>query len=58
MKLKVQAPKVLTWAIALLLVILGVVAQLFKIDLLQPYGFWLVLIGYVVLLLGTLIKGL
>jgi len=56
--MKLQAPRQVTFLIALILVILGLVGQVGDVAGLSQYAFWLVLIGYVILALGTLLKGL
>jgi hypothetical protein len=56
--MKLSAPKVVTWWIALVLVILGLIGQFGVVAAIAPYGFWLVLIGAVLLLLATQMKGL
>jgi hypothetical protein len=54
--MKLSEPKVITFWIAVLLGVLGV-CGLF-IAFLEPFKFWLVLAGLVVLALGNLLKGL
>ncbi len=49
-------PKVMTFWIAILLGVIGVIA--FFVTSLNPFAFWLVLAGLVVLALGLVIKGL
>jgi hypothetical protein len=56
MKLNLSAPKQITWLVALVLAVLGVLV-FFLVDV-AAYGFWLVVLGFVVLLLGTLLEGL
>ncbi len=56
--MKLNAPKNITWWISLILVVLGVLAKLVPIAALFPYAFWLVVIGFILLLLGTMVKGL
>lgn len=49
-------PKVITFWIAILLGVLGVIS--FFVASLAPYAFWLVLAGLVLLVLGLVVKGL
>jgi len=59
--MKLNAPKFLTWLIA---VVLGVLGILFFADVLKDflslkqYAFWLVTAGFGLLTLGTFLKGL
>ncbi len=54
--MKLRAPKNLTFYIAVLLVVLGVISQLAKV--VPAAAFWLVLVGFVLLALGNLLDGL
>ncbi len=56
--MKLQKPKVLTFWVAVALVVLGIIAQLVTIPVLSGIAFWLVVIGFVILVLGNLITGL
>lgn len=56
--MKLNAPRVITWWISLILAAAGLLAKLFTIPVLTPYAFWLVLIGAALLLLATAKKGL
>ncbi len=56
--MKLNAPKQITWWIALVLVVLGVLGSLTTIPIASAYAFWFVLVGAVLLLLATALKGL
>ncbi len=56
--MKLSAPKVVTWWIAILLGILGILGEALTIPVLSPLAFWLVLIGLLLLALGCVLKGL
>ena len=56
--MKLSAPKVTTFWIAVILAVLGVLAFLGTIHLPGNYAFWLVVAGFVVLALGNLVKGM
>jgi len=56
--MKLSAPKVLTFWIAVILAALGVLASQGSIPPLSGYAFWLVVAGFVVLALGNLVKGM
>jgi hypothetical protein len=58
MKLNLSAPKQITWLVALVLAVLGVLGHFVTISVLTATAFWLVLLAFVVLLLGTLLEGL
>ncbi len=55
--MKLSPPKQITFIIALILAVLGVLALL-AIPALSGVSFWLVLVGFVVLALGSLLEGL
>jgi hypothetical protein len=56
--MKLSEPKIITFWIAVAFAVLGVIGQLKIVAALTPYAFWLVLIGFVVLAAGNLVKGL
>lgn len=56
--MKLNEPKVVTWWIAVILGVLGIVAKFVTIPVLSSIAFWLVLAGLVLLALANLIKGL
>lgn len=58
--MRLTPPAVATWVIALVVGVLGIAAQtgVFRIPGLGIDPFWLVTIGYVLLLIGSLIRGL
>lgn len=56
--MKLSAPKVVTFWIAVILAVLGVLASQGYIPGLSGYAFWLVVAGFVLLALGNLVKDL
>ncbi len=56
--MKTNAPKSITWIIALVLGIIAVVGKLAVITAIVKYAFWIVVIALVLLLLGSSLKGL
>ena len=56
--MKLSAPKVITWWIAVVLGVLGLLGFSGTIAALSAYSFWLVAAGLVLLALATLIKEL
>ena len=55
--MKLSAPKVYTFWIAVALALFGLIVEVFSIAALAPYAIWFVVVGFVVLMLGNLIKG-
>ncbi len=53
-----NAPRKVTYLIALIIGVLGIVASFISIPFVSAYAFWFVVVGYVVLLVACLIKGL
>ena len=56
--MKLNAPKVITWWISVIIGVLGIVASFVTIPLLSGLAFWLVVVGFALLALGTFLKGL
>jgi threonine/homoserine/homoserine lactone efflux protein len=54
--MKLSRPKVITFWIAVILVVLGILASQGFLAPLAGYAFWLVVIGFVVLALGNLMN--
>jgi hypothetical protein len=53
-----SAPKKITWIIGLLLGILGIIGHYTRVDFLTEHNYILLLIGFVVLAIGTTFKGI
>jgi hypothetical protein len=58
MKMKLSAPKVITWWVAVILGVLALLGYLKTIAPLTPYAFWLAMVGLVVLAVAALVKDL
>ena len=56
--MKFTPPKQITFWIAVVLAVLGLIASLVTIPVLSGIAFWLVLAGFILLALSLLIKGL
>lgn len=56
--MRLSEPKVITFWIAVILGVLGILANLVTIPVLSGFAFWLVAIGFIILVLGNLLKGL
>ncbi len=55
--MRLSPPKKITFWIAVAFAVVGVIASLVPIPLLSGFAFWLVVVGFVILLLGNLIDG-
>lgn len=58
MSIRLSAPKVITWVIAVIVGAVGILAHLVTIQVLSGYAFWLVAAAFVLLAIASLIKGL
>jgi hypothetical protein len=56
--MKLSAPKNITWIIALVLGIIGLIGQLVTIPVISGLAFWIVLVALVLMLLATFFEGL
>jgi len=56
--MKLSSPKVITWWIALVILVLGILANLVTIPVLSGFAFWLVVIAGALMLVATAVKGL
>ncbi len=56
--MKLSAPQQVTWWIAVIVGVVGIIAYLVTIPVLSGYAFWLVAAAFVLLVLATLLKGL
>jgi uncharacterized membrane protein HdeD (DUF308 family) len=56
--MKLTPPKVITFWIAVLLGFLGFLGTFVAIPLVSANAFWFLFVGFVVLVLGLLVKGL
>jgi hypothetical protein len=57
-EMKLNAPQKITWWIALIVGMIGIVAHLVTIPVLSGLAFWLVAVAFVLLILATYLKGL
>ena len=58
MNLKLSAPTQIVWIIALILGIVGLLGALGIITALGVYAFWLVVAGWALLLIATVMRGM
>jgi len=56
-KMNLSKPTNVTFIIAVVVVLLGIIAQLVTIPVLSGFAFWLVVIGFVILAAGNLFEG-
>ena len=56
--MKLSAPKQITWIIALILGIVGILAMLVVIPPISGFAFWLVALGWLVLAVATAVEGI
>ncbi|MFV5698352.1 hypothetical protein ACM55H_08260 [Flavobacterium sp. ZT3R17] len=52
-----SAPKKITWIIGLICGILGIIGHFMHVQILTEHNYTLLLIGFVVLAVGTTVKG-
>jgi hypothetical protein len=55
--MRLSAPKQITFWIAVILAVLGLLSSVVAIPVLSGMAFWLVVIGFIILALGNLIEG-
>jgi hypothetical protein len=55
--MRLTPPKNITFWVAVILVVLGVIGKLTTVPILTPYSWWFVFIGFIVLMLGNLVRG-
>ncbi len=56
--MKLSAPQKVTWWIALVVGLIGIIAHLVTIPVVSGLSFWLVAVAFVLLVLATYLKGL
>ena len=56
--MKLSPPKTITWWIAVIIGVVGILSALLSIPVLSVYAFWLVAIAFIILALATVIVGL
>lgn len=56
--MNLSAPKQVTFWVAVILAVLGILAQFVTIPVLSGTAFWLVVLGFVVLMIGNLAEGI
>jgi hypothetical protein len=56
--MNISAPKQLTFWIAVVVAVVGLISHLVTIPVLSGLAFWIVVLGFVILALGNLMEGL
>lgn len=56
--MNLNAPREITWWIAVIIGVVGIIAELVTIPVVSGFAFWLVAVAFVLLGLATLVKGL
>ena len=56
--MQISAPKQITFWIAVVIAVVGLLAKLVTIPVLTGFAFWLVVIAFIVLAAGNLMEGL
>jgi hypothetical protein len=56
--MKLSPPKVITWWIAVIVGVIGILSYLVTIPVLSGFAVWLIIIAFVLLALATAIEGL
>ena len=56
--MKLNAPKYITWVLAVILGLGGILGTFFVIPIVSTFSFWLVVLGWLLLVLATYLKGL
>ncbi len=56
--LVLSAPKQATWLLAVILGVFGILGSFGFIAAIHSYGTWLLVIGWLLLVLGTLLEGM
>jgi hypothetical protein len=57
-KMKLSAPKNITWWIAVVLGVLGILGTFVTLPLVSANAFWFVAVGFIILALATFLKDL
>ena len=55
--MKLSAPRQITFWIAVIVALVGVIASLVTIPVLSGFAFWIVVLGFIILAVGNLMEG-
>ena len=56
--MKLSAPKVVTFIIAVVLIVLALIGKLATIPFITANAFWILFVGALILVLGSFLKGI
>jgi len=56
--MRLTPPKVITFWISVILAALGFLATIIAIPFVSGYAFWFLFVGFIILVLGLLVKGI
>jgi hypothetical protein len=56
--MKLSAPKQVTFWVAVVIGLIGLIAYIVPIPMVSPFAFWVVVLGFVILALANLLEGL
>lgn len=56
--MSLSEPKVVTWWVAVVLGVLGILGHFVKLPFVSAYDFWFVALAFIILVLGTYLKDL
>lgn len=55
--MRLNAPTKLVWFISLILGILGILFSFVTVNIVSDYSLWMLIVAWVLLVLGTMLKG-
>jgi hypothetical protein len=55
--MKLSPPKQITFWVAVVVALVGLLGALLKISVLETYGIWVLALGFVILALGNILEG-
>ena len=55
--MNLSAPKQITWLIAVIVGVLGILGKFVAIPFISAYAFWLVVVAFLILVVGTFMDG-
>jgi len=56
--MNLSAPKIITFVISAVIVLFGILASLVSIPPISAYALWVIVVGYIVLVIGVVAEGI
>jgi len=56
--MRLNAPKRVTWIVAVIIAVLGIVGLFVDIPIVTEYGFWVEFVAFLLLAIGTFFSGI